>query len=774
MAIGEEGRIKHVQAVRAGHSYIFEGLDFWAPNINIFRDPRWGRGQETYGEDPFLTARMGVAFVTGMQGDDPHYYRVISTPKHYAVHSGPEPERHRMDVKVSKHDELDTYLPAFRATVTEAKAGSVMCAYNSINGQPACANEFLLQDQLRGKWAFHGYVVSDCGAVINIFDGHHYRPTQAESSAVSLQRGMDNECIDFKAKVTDDHDYKPYMDAVKQGFLKESEIDVALTRLFTARMKLGMFDPPEMVPYSKIDESLLDGPAHRALARKLANESMVLLKNDGVLPIKTIGIKIVVVGPLADQTKVLLGNYNGIPTHTVSVLEGLKKEFAGATIQYVSGTKFLTKDADPVPAALLSFGGKPGVKASYSKEDLTAEGSPKPVPLVTRIEKDIDTESLPLPAEAADVNPLAIHWETTLTPTQSGEYNLGIRGDGFMTLKLNGKRVINTWDTYGEDTELGRVSLEKGKPYQLKLDYSSNGKPISTVRLVWEKLDNTLDHAAVDAAKSADVVVAVVGITSELEGEEMDVDEPGFKGGDRTNLDLPKPEQDLLEAVAATGKPLVVVLTNGSALGVNWANAHANAILDAWYPGEEGGAAVAETLSGRNNPAGRLPVTFYKDVSQLPPFEDYSMKGRTYRYFTGTPLYPFGYGLSYTTFAYSGLTVPTTPVAAGSPVVVEATVTNTGKRAGDEVAQLYLSFPDVPGSPLRALRGFQRVHLEPGASQKLHFELQPRDLSMVTEAGEPIVAEGTYAISVGGNQPYVGVQVPTLPFDIKGTLNLPE
>jgi beta-glucosidase len=773
-AIGEEGRIKHVQAVRAGHSYIFEGLDFWAPNINIFRDPRWGRGQETYGEDPFLTARMGVAFVTGMQGDDPHYYRVISTPKHYAVHSGPEPARHRMDVKVSKHDELDTYLPAFRATVTEAKAGSVMCAYNSINGEPACANEFLLQDQLRGKWVFQGYVVSDCGAVINIFDGHHYKPTQAESSAISLQRGMDNECIDFKAKVTDDHDYKPYMDAVKQGFLKESEIDVALTRLFTARMKLGMFDPPEMVPYSKIDESLLDGPAHRALARKLANESMVLLKNDGVLPLKTSGIKIAVIGPLADQTKVLLGNYNGIPTHTVSILEGLKAEFSGATIHYVPGTKFLTKDADPVPAALLTTDGKPGVKASYSKEDLTAAGGSKPAPLVTRVEKDLDTVSRPLPAEVAGVNPLAIHWEATLTPTQSGEYNLGVRGDGFMTLKLNGKRVINTWDTYGEDTELGRVSLEKGKPYQVKLDYSSNGKPISKVQLVWEKLDNTLDNAAVEAAKNADVVVAVVGITSELEGEEMDVDQPGFKGGDRTSLDLPKPEEALLEAVAATGKPLVVVLTNGSALGVNWAKDHANAILDTWYPGEEGGAAVAETLSGRNNPAGRLPVTFYKDVSQLPPFEDYSMKDRTYRYFTGTPLYPFGYGLSYTTFSYSGLTVPTSPVAAGSPVVVEATVTNTGKRAGDEVAQLYLSFPDVPGRPLRALRGFQRVHLEAGASQKLHFQLQPRDLSMVTEAGEPIVAEGTYAISVGGNQPYVGVPVPTLPFEIKGTLNLPE
>jgi beta-glucosidase len=774
--IGTEGRIKHVQYVRAGHSNIFEGLDFWAPNINIFRDPRWGRGQETYGEDPFLTARMGVAFVTGMQGDDPRYYRVISTPKHYAVHSGPEPERHRMDVKVSKHDELDTYLPAFRATVTEAKAGSVMCAYNSINGEPACANEFLLQDQLRGKWAFKGYVVSDCGAVINIYDGHHYRPTQAESSAISVQRGMDNECIDYTTKVKDDHDYKPYLDAVKQGFLKESEIDVALMRLFTARMKLGMFDPPEMVPYSKIDESLLDGATHRAMARKLANESMVLLKNDGVLPLKTSGIKIAVVGPLADQTKVLLGNYNGIPSHTVSVLEGLRAEFPDAAINFVPGTQFLRTDASPVPAALLTVGGKPGVKAIYSKLNLTTitDEKDKPTPIATRIEPGIDASAAPLPIETAGIKPLAIRWEATLTPQESGDYNLGIKGDGFFRLSLDGKEVTEVWDTNGAESKLGRVHLEAGKPAQLLVEYGQGDKPAAVARLVWSKVDLRPNPEAVAAAKNADVVVAVVGITSQLEGEEMHVDEPGFKGGDRTSLDLPRPEQALLEAVAATGKPLVVVLTNGSALGVNWAKAHANAILDAWYPGEEGGAAVAETLSGRNNPAGRLPVTFYKDVSQLPPFDDYSMKDRTYRYFGGTPLYPFGYGLSYTTFSYSGLTVPTSDVAAGSPVVAEVTVTNTGAKAGDEVAQLYLSFPDLPGRPLRALRGFQRVHLEAGTAQKLRFELQPRDLSMVTEDGEPIVAEGFYAISVGGGQPNTGIPVLTKIFNIKGKLTLPE
>ncbi len=775
IAIGTEGRIKHAQDVRAGHSNIFEGLDFWAPNINIFRDPRWGRGQETYGEDPFLTARMGVAFVTGMQGDDPRYYRVISTPKHYAVHSGPEPTRHTADVMVSKHDEVDTYLPAFRATVTEAKAGSVMCAYNDINGQPACANEFLLQTELRGWWNFQGYVVSDCGAVIDIHNGHKFNATQAESSAVSLRRGMDNECVDFTSKVNDDHDYKPYLDAVRDGYLKESEIDTAVTRLFTARMKLGMFDPPEMVPYSKIDEALLDGPEHRAMARKIADEAMVLLKNDGVLPLKTSGIKIAVVGPLADQTKVLLGNYNGTPTHTVSILEGLKKEFAGATINFVPGTQFLGRDAQPVSASLLTTDGKPGAKATYSKFEMRIVQDPnaKPTVLATRVEPGIDLAAQPLPAEVANVKPLAVHWEATFTPNDSGEFKLGVEGAGGFRMSLDDKQVLQA---YGMEvgTHLGRVHLESGKAYKLTVDYAEFGNVTAQAKLVWSKVDMRPAPEAVAAAKAADVVVAVVGITSELEGEEMPVNEEGFRGGDRTSFALPKPEEDLLEAVASAGKPLVVVLTNGSALGVNWANGHANAILDAWYPGEEGGAAVAETLSGKNNPAGRLPVTFYKDVSQLPPFEDYSMKGRTYRYFEGSPLYPFGYGLSYTKFSYSGLSVKSDEVKAGDPVWVEVSVTNTGKKAGDEVAQLYLTFPDVAGAPLRALRGFQRVHLDAGASQKLHFELKGRDLSMVTAAGEPIIAEGLYSISIGGGQPKTGVPGVTGTFSIKGTLNLPE
>ena len=775
IVIGTEGRIKHAQAVRNGHSDIFEGLDFWAPNINIFRDPRWGRGQETYGEDPFLTARMAVAFVTGMQGDDPKYYRVISTPKHYAVHSGPEPTRHTADVKVSKHDELDTYLPAFRAAVTEAKAGSVMCAYNSINGQPACVNEFLLRDQLRGQWNFQGYVVSDCEAVINIFRDHHFTKTQAEASALAVQRGMDNECVDFIAKVKDDHDYRPYFDAYKQGILKESEIDAALIRLFTARMKLGLFDPPEMVPYSKIDERLLDSAEHRAMARAIANESMVLLKNDGTLPLKKGGIRMAVVGPLADQTRYLLGNYTGIPTHTVSVLEGLKTEFPEAQITFVPGTQFLRNDGDVVPASVLTTPqGQPGLKVEFSSGDPFGG---KPTVLATREVDALDLKPEDVPPEATGKFPLMVEWNGFLTPTETGEFNLGVRVEGaFARLLVDGKPVAQEFvmGQTGMQAKVGRVQLEKGKKVSIKVNYGQTKAGPTKAQLIWSKYEPQPTAEALAAAKEADVVIAVLGITSELEGEEMPVSEAGFKGGDRTSLDLPKPEEELLEAVAATGKPVVVVLANGSALAVNWANKHANAILDSWYAGEEGGAAIAETLSGRNNPAGRLPVTFYTGVDQLPPFEDYAMKGRTYRYFEAKPLYPFGYGLSYTTFSYSGLTLPKSIIKAGDPLTAEVTVTNTGKREGDEVAQLYLSFPNIAGAPVRALRAFKRIHLQPGESQKVRFELKERDLSMVTEAGEPIIAEGMYSLSIGGGQPNTGTPSLTGTFQMKGTKTLTE
>jgi beta-glucosidase len=500
--IGVEGRIKHDQFVRAGHSSTFEGLDFWAPNVNIFRDPRWGRGQETYGEDPYLTARMAVAYVTGMQGTNPYYYRAISTPKHFAVHSGPEPTRHFADVDVSKHDMEDTYLPAFRAAVVEGHAGSVMCAYNAVNGEPACANQFLMQHTLRGAWQFGGYVVSDCGAIHDIFEGHRFRATQAEATAVAVMRGMDNECITF-GDVSGHNDYQPYIDAMRKGLLPQKAVDTALTRLFTARIRLGMFDPPALDPYSRIRQGELDSPAHRQLALKLAEESMVLLKNDGVLPLK--GAKrIAVVGPLAEQTDVLLGNYHGTPTHVVSVLEGMKAAFPDAQITYVPGTQFLSNAGEPIPAAML--------KEGY------------------------------------------------LAAPETGDYRVGVTANGTARISVEDRMIAQT---YG-GTSVGRVHLEKGVPAKLKVSAPPDA------RLFWRRVDDRPDPAAVTAARNADVVVAVVGITSALEGEEMPVSEPGFEGGDRTSLDIPLPEEALVRAVASAGKPLVVVLMNGSALAARW------------------------------------------------------------------------------------------------------------------------------------------------------------------------------------------------------------
>ena len=762
-AIGMEGRIKHDEAMKKGHSTTFEGLDFWAPNVNIFRDPRWGRGQETYGEDPFLTGRMAVAYVTGLQGSDPHYYRAISTPKHFAVHSGPEPTRHFADVDVSKHDMEDTYLPAFRAAVTEGHAGSVMCAYNAVNGEPACANQFLMQRTLRGAWKFGGYVVSDCGAVHDIFEGHRYRPSQPEASAVSLERGMDNECITF-GDVAGKDDYQPYIDAVSEGHLPQAAMDTALVRLFTARTRLGMFDPPSIVPYERLDPKELDSPAHRKLALKLAEESMVLLKNDGVLPLKN-AKHIAVIGPLADQTTVLLGNYHGEPTHSVSVLEGMRAAFPGAEITYVPGTQYLSNAGHQVPTSALSTAeGQPGLLAEYREGD---GFDPKGPVIASRVEPGVDVAVNSIPS-ALRGKPFTVSWTGFLKAPATGDYRIGVSANATANVTVAGQPVART---YG-GISLGRIHLDKGTPAKVEVSYgSSNGAP--QVQLIWQQVNDAPDPAAVAAARNSDAVVLVVGITSALEGEEMPVSEAGFQGGDRTSIDLPEPEEALVRAVASAGKPLVIVLMNGSALATRWEKDHANAILESWYSGEEGGRAIANTLSGLNNPAGRLPVTFYSDTNQLPNFQDYSMKGRTYRYFSGTPLWQFGYGLSYTSFRYANLQLPKT-VRAGQSLHASVNVTNVGDVAGDEVVQLYLSFPNVSGAPIRALRAFKRVHIAPDASQNVAFELTARDLSMVTDRGDILVAPGPYRVSLGGGQPSSGLPTVSGQFEVVGQLQLPE
>ncbi len=768
IVIGTEARAKHNQAVRAGRRDIMEGLDFWSPNINIFRDPRWGRGQETYGEDPFLTGRMGVAFVTGLQGDDPKYFRVISTPKHFAVHSGPESTRHTVDVKVSRHDMEDTYLPAFRAAVVEGKAESVMCAYNRVNGEPACANTFLLQDQLRGAWKFNGYVVSDCDAIVDIYEGHHFTKSPAEAAAASLKKGMDNECADFFTETKDNSDYVKYLDAVKQGLLGEKDLAIAVKRLFTARMRLGMFDSPDRVPYAQTPDSEIDSAAHRELALKAARESMVLLKNDGVLPFAPNVKNILVVGPLAESVEVLHGNYSGTASHATTALEGIRKQFATAQVSYVPGTNFLRPETVVPTSALSTSDGKPGLQGEYFSGEFT--GTPQTV----RVDPFVDLQLFQPDAHAltppAGLKDFSVRWAGFLTPAESGRYRIGLLGS-MHRLWLDEKLIVDDAKLHDATSDTTVVELTKGHRYALRIEYMRGA---FGTKLVWlpVSVDPIIEAAA--AARLADAVVAVVGITSKLEGEEMKVDLPGFQGGDRTNLNLPEEEQSLLGALRGAGKPLVVVLMNGSALAVNWAQEHANAILEAWYSGEEGGTAIAQTLAGVNNPAGRLPVTFYKGVEQLPPFDDYAMKNRTYRYFAGEPLYPFGYGLTYSKFEYGNLRLSSSGLPAGDPLTVDVEVKNTSPRVGDEVVQLYLSFPKLPGAPLHALRGFTRVRLEAGELRHVQLTLQPRDLSYVNESGVRLVTAGDYVISVGGGQPETAAAQVETRLSIRGEQQLPE
>jgi beta-glucosidase len=589
--------------------------------------------------------------------------------------------------------------------------------------------------------------------------------TQAEAGAVSLKAGTDNECADFFGQMHDNSDYVKYLDAVKQGLITEKDIDVSVRRLLRARFTLGMFDPPDMVKYAQTPDSENDSEAHRQLALKIARETIVLLKNDGVLPLSPTVKKITVVGPLADQIRVLEGNYNGNPSRATTALDGIRKQFPSAEVSFEPGTNFL-RPPMPVPADAFTTGdGKPGLHAEFFN-GREFQGAPA----VTRTDKNLNFD-FSSNATPAGLHDFSVRWTGWLTAPESGTYELNLEG-AKNRLYLDGKLILDSSGAQWPTKKTTQLTLEKGHRYAVKADQSWE-QGLST-RLTWRRMVTDLQQRAVAAAKSADVVVAVVGITSDLEGEEMDVDLPGFKGGDRTSLDIPKEEEDLLHAVAATGKPLVVVLMNGSALSVNWAARHANAIVDAWYSGEEGGAAIAETLSGTNNPAGRLPVTFYTGVNQLPPFTDYSMIERTYRYFHGEPLYPFGFGLSYSKFEYANLSLSTSALQAGDPLHAEVDVKNTSGPAGDEVVEVYLNFPQLPGAPIRALRAFQRVHVESGQAQHVRFTLDPRDLSMVNEAGDRVVAAGAYQLSVGGGQPGTNAPIATAEFTIAGEQKLPE
>jgi beta-glucosidase len=781
--IAAETRAKYNQAQQEGNHSIFFGLTLWSPNINIFRDPRWGRGQETYGEDPFLAGKLGVAFVSGLQGKDPKYLKTVATPKHYAVHSGPESKRHGFNVNVSPHDLEDTYLPAFRATVTQAHADSIMCAYNAIDGAPACANAYLLQKTLREAWGFQGFVTSDCGAVGDITAGHHFTPDSEHGSVAAVRAGTDTTC---------GNEYVLLVKAVKDGLIRESEIDKAVKRLFTARFRLGMFDPPSAVPFNQIAMSQNDSPANRQLALQAARESMVLLKNQqGILPLNSSFKTIAVIGPNAESLAALEGNYNGQPSHPVYPLDGIRRLFAGkAKVLYSQGAPYLEELPVPVPRTVFHTAGgasTEGLKAEYFS-NLSLSGQP----VLTRRDPLIQFDwNCAAPAAGVPMKAFSVRWSGTLTPPGPGDYTFTVRkpewlpdpGKEDYRIYLDKKLVLDTTlpvpaaagQQKPEARTSFRVHFEDTNARAFRLEYMHESRLFGAgVTLTWQPPTDILREEAVEVARRADVVVAFVGLSPNLEDEEMSISVPGFSGGDRTDIGLPRTQQDLLEALAATGKPLVVVLMNGSPLAVNWAEQHAAAILEAWYPGEEGGTAIAETLSGANNPAGRLPVTFYASTDQLPPFDDYSMQNRTYRYFHGQPLYAFGYGLSYASFVYSNLRLSSQTLPAGQGLTVEADLHNTAAIGGDEVAELYLEYPQSPGAPLRALKSFQRVHLAPDEIRHVLFTLNPRDLSQVTENGEHRIVPGSYTVFVGGSQPAEGAHGVEATLQITGEKMLPR
>ncbi|MEO8853364.1 MAG: glycoside hydrolase family 3 C-terminal domain-containing protein [Ginsengibacter sp.] len=604
----DEGRAIHNESLRKKDYSRYTGLTYWTPNINIFRDPRWGRGQETYGEDPFLTASIGTAFVEGLQGTDPKYLKAAACAKHFAIHSGPESSRHTFDVNISDHDLWDTYLPSFRQLVVNAKVAGVMCAYNAYAGQPCCGNDKLMVNILRNDWKFTGYVTSDCGAIDDFYETHKMFPNAESSATDAVLHGTDVECGNST--------YKTLIQAVKDGKLTEKDIDVSLKRLFTIRFRLGMFDPANMVKYAQIPISNLESQPHKDLALKMANESIVLLRNapmpgqeNNLLPLNKNIKRIAVLGPNADNANTQLGNYNGQPSVVTTVLAGIKNKIPNASIFYSRATDFVSTEPQ---------------------------------------------------------------------------------------------------------------------------DFSK----------------------LIDSLKDEDVIVYVGGISPRLEGEEMKVSKPGFSGGDRTSINLPSVQTEFLKALKTIGKPIVFVMMTGSALAIPWEQENIPAIINSWYGGEAAGTAVADVLFGDYSPSGRLPVTFYKSDSDLPPFEDYSMQNRTYRYFKGDPLYPFGFGLSYTKFVYSHLKLSKAKIKRNESINAEVMVTNSGKMKSDEVVQLYLThLQSGADDPLYSLKGFKRITLLPGASETIKFTVTPDMMKLINEDGKSVLNPGQIKINLAGSLP---------------------
>lgn len=749
VSISDEGRAKYHDYVKKDKRGIYQGITFWTPNINIFRDPRWGRGMETYGECPHLTGEMAVEFINGIQGDDPKYYKAIATAKHFAVHNGPESSRHYFNAKVSEHDLRNTYLPAFQKTVNEADVASVMCAYNRFDDEPCCGSSPLLQNILRNEWGFDGYIVSDCWALVDFYaKGHHeVVQTPEEAAAMAFINGTDVNCGSVS----------PYLaGAVEQDLISEAQIDQAVRRLLLARFKMGMFDSDEEVSFASIPYSVVDSKKHQELALEAARKSMVLLKNDhNTLPLSKDLKKVAVIGPNANDLEVLLANYNGIPSNPITPLDGIRQKLPNAEVNYSLGCEHAEKlpTLKPIPSSALFTDEtlkEHGLKAEFF-DAANWDGDPK----YTRIDTVVDYYWWDkAPYEDLDGDNFAARWTGYLVPTETGEYAIGAEGFHHIELYLDDSIIAKNHNIHHSSKRYSFLQLEEGKTYKLELKFFDiHGD--ANVSLLWSTPRKNYEQEAMAIAKDADVVLLFMGLSPRLEGEEMPVHVDGFKGGDRIRIDLPDFQQEFIKKIYSIGKPTVLVMLNGSAVAINWEKENIPAILEAWYPGQAAGTAIADILFGDYNPAGRLPLTFYKDVNDIPEFENYNMEGFTYRYFKGDPLFPFGYGLSYTTFEYGTpeLSVPELAASSDGTITVRVDVKNIGERAGEEVVQLYVADKTSKDPrPVKDLRGFERISLGAGESETVEFELSVKDLAYWNIEQQAYVPSiGTYDILVGSS-----------------------
>jgi beta-glucosidase len=739
-----EARAKYHDFISKDKRGMYQGLTFWSPNINIFRDPRWGRGHETYGEDPYLTGEMGLQFIKGLQGDDEHYLKVVATSKHYAVHSGPESLRHEFDARVSERDFRDTYLPAFKKTVEKGRVYSVMCAYNRYQGEPCCGSQSLQEELLRGELGFEGYIVSDCGAISDFHTGHNVVRTQAEAAAMGVRAGTDLNC---------GSQYPALVEAVEKGLIQESEVDVAVKRLMLARMKLGMFDPDEMVPWTDTDLDVVASESHKKVALEMARKSIVLLKNEGNLPLSKKLKKVAVIGPNAHNVYVQNGNYNGSPVDPVSVYEGIKSKLgAGAEVRYALGSKhheglpYLL----PVPGEVLFQDRSQNQSGLHARYYANLEGKGEAVAEQNESKIDYYWWDGNPPMDLLEDDNYSVKWSGYLVPRRSGDHALGVDGKFFHFI-FEGDTLMSHGNIHRPNKLYQHLDLEAGEAYKIEVIVADrHGDAKCTLH--WEEPDLPLMWEAVQAANWADHVVLVMGLSARLEGEEMrGLDLDGFVGGDRSSLNLPAVQRNLIQRMVATGKALTLVLMTGSAVSINREQEIVPSIVQAWYGGEAAGKAVADVLFGDYNPAGRLPLTFYRSVEDLPPFEDYAMKGRTYRYFEGEVLYPFGFGLSYSDFSYDNLILETDELFPGESLTVSVDVRNNSKVGGEEVVQLYVRQLDSKDiRPLKDLRGFERIYVNAGQTVVVSMTLSSEDLSYYdTSAGEYRLESGNYEVLVG-------------------------